>query len=182
MTKLDAGESLRITLIALFGVTVFISKALLPSPLDKMVVVIQALFLALGSLLSRPLGATKVAAIGAALTIVLRPSLAPITLAFALMYGLLTDGFISIFHANVPEGEMRAKRLTAATTVSTAITGLASYYVTVHILALLPRNPILEIIILGVGVISGLLGGFLAALISRKALRHLVVVGSSKDD
>jgi len=100
MRKSDAGESRRITLTALFGVAVFISKALLPLPLDKMVVVVQALFLALGSLLSRRLGATKVAAIGAALTLFLRPSLAPITMGFALIYGLLTDVFIFIFYVN----------------------------------------------------------------------------------
>jgi len=182
MSKLGVGESRRITLVALFGVAVFISKALLPSPLDKMLVVIQALFLALGALLSRPLGATKVAAIGAVLTSILRPALAPITIAFALIYGILTDGFIFIFQTKAPEGELRAKRLTVAMTLSTAITGLASYYVTVHILALLPRNPILEVIILVVGVISGLLAGFLAALIWRKSLRHMVAISSPKAD
>jgi len=175
MTKLDSGKPFeksslggntrRISLIALFGTLVFISKALLPSPLDKMAVVMQPLFLALGSLLSKPLGATKVAVVGAALTILLRPSLAPITIAFALIYGFLTDGFIFIFHVKAPEDEVRAKRLVAAMTLSTAITGVASYLVTVHILALLPRNPILEVVILVVGVISGLLGGYLAVLI-----------------
>lgn len=168
------GNIRRITLIALFGVSVFVSKGLLPSPLDKMLVVMQALFLALGALLSRPLGATKVAAIGATLTIFLRPALAPITVTFALIYGLLTDGFILVFHVTAPEDGVRAKRLVGAMTVSTVITGLTSYYFTVHVLALLPRNPILEIIILVVGVISGFLGGYLAVLIWTKALRHMV--------
>ena len=172
---LSLGENTRkITLIALFGVAVFISKAFLPSPIDKMVVAVQALFLALGSLLSRRFGATSVAAIGAVLTILVRPSLAFFTIAFALIYGLLTDGFISIFHVRAPRGDVRTIRLMAAMTVSTAITGLASYYVTAHVLALVPRNPVLEITILLVGVVSGLLGGYLAMLIWRKALRHIV--------
>ena len=185
MTKLDAGDTQRkpslggntrrITLIALFGVAVFTSKALLPSPIDKMVIAAQALFLALGSLLSRPLGATLVAAIGAALTVFIRPSLAPLTIAFALTYGLLTDGFIFILRVKISEWDVRADRLVAAVTMSTAITGLASYYTTVHVLALLPRNPILEITILVMGVISGLLGGYLAVLIWRRALRHTIV-------
>jgi len=180
MGKSDARESRRITLIALFGIAVFISKALLPSPLDKMLVIIQALFLALGSLLSRSLGATKVAAVGAALTSILRPTLASFTIAFSLIYGLLTDVFIFVFRVKAPEGEVRAKTLMATTTLSTAITGLASYYVTVQILALLPRNPILEVIILVVGMISGLVGGFLAALIWRNSLRHIVAMSSPK--
>ena len=104
----------------------------------------------------------------------------PITMAFALIYGLLTDGFIFIFHVKAQGEELRAKRLMAAMTLSTAITGLASYYLTVHILDLLPRNPILEVIILVVGVINGFLGGFLATLVWKKALQHIVDISSSK--
>ncbi len=65
----------RVALIALFGVIVFVSKVVIPSPIDKMTIVVQALFLILGSLLLRRLGATSVAAIGASLTILLRPHL-----------------------------------------------------------------------------------------------------------
>lgn len=162
-----------ITLIALFGVAVFVSKTFLPSPIDKMAVLPQAMFLALGSLLSRPLGATLVAAVGSALTVLVRPSLAPFTIAFGLAYGVLTDGFILTLRVKSSENDVRVSRLVAALTISTTITGLASYYTTVHILALLPRNPVLEIIILVAGVIGGLVGGFLAALIWTKALRHV---------
>lgn len=79
----------RIMLITLFGVLIFVSKALLPSPIDKMAITVQALFLALGSLLFKPFGATIVAAFGAALTVLIRPSLAHLTIIFALTYGLL---------------------------------------------------------------------------------------------
>lgn len=167
------GNTRRITLIALFGVAVFASKAFLPSPIDKMVVAAQAVFLALGSLLSRPLGATLVSVIGAALTVFIRPSLVPFTVAFALTYGLLTDGFIVVLRAKSSEGDVRVGRLVAAVTMSTAVTGLASYYTTVHVLALFPRNPTLEIIILAVGMVSGLLGGYLAALIWRRTLQRI---------
>ena len=163
----------RITLIALFGVAVFVSKTFLPSPIDKMAVLPQAMFLALGSLLSRPLGATLVSVVGSALTVLIRPALAPFTIAFAMIYGVLTDGFIFIFRVRSSERDLRVYRLVAALTISTVITGLASYYTTVHVLALLPRNPVLEVIILVVGVISGLVGGFLAALIWTKALQGI---------
>ena len=173
------GSTQRITLVVLFGVAVFLSKALLPSPMDKMVVVFQALFLVLGSLLLRRLGATSVAAIGAVLTISLRPQLPFFTLMFALIYGLLTDGLTTIFDVKTADGDVRARRLVAAVTLSTTITGLASYYTTVHILSLLPRNPALETLIFVVGVINGLLGGYLAAVIWRKALRHIAAATTS---
>lgn len=171
----------RITLIALFGVAVFVSKTLLPSPIDKMAVVPQAMFLALGSLLSRPLGATLVSVVGSALTVLIRPSLAPFTIAFALTYGLLTDGLTLILRVRSPERDLRVYRLVAALTISTIITGLASYYTTVHALALLPRNPVLEVIILVSGVTSGLVGGVLAALIWTKGLRHMVSIDRRKN-
>jgi len=141
----------RITLIALFGVAVFVSKTLLPSPIDKMAVVPQAMFLALGSLLSRPLGATLVSVVASALTVLIRPSLAPFTIAFALTYGLLTDGLTLILRVRSPERDLRVYRLVAALTISTIITGLASYYTTVHAPSLASQKPRLGSHHLGVG-------------------------------
>jgi len=176
--KLSSAEKTRrISLIALFGVAVFTSKALtafLPPPIDKMLVAPQALFLALGALLSRRFGGTMVAAIGAVLTIFMKPSLAIFTLAFALIYGILTDGFVLIFHVKTSNGDVRQKRLVFAVTLSTALSGLASYSTSV-LLELVLRNPILEIIVFVGGVINGLLGGYIAVLMWRKALRHMVV-------
>jgi len=74
----------------MFGVAVFISKIALPSPFDKTLVAFQALFLTLGALL---MGATYVSFVGGVLTAFWRASMAPFTLAFALMYGLLIDSF-----------------------------------------------------------------------------------------
>ena len=76
---------------------IFLSKGFLPTPIDKMLIAVQALFLTLGALMAKPLGATKVSAIGAILTAILRPALAPLTIIFALVYGILTDLFHSHF-------------------------------------------------------------------------------------
>jgi len=46
-------RSRKIALAIMFGVAVFISKVALPSPVDKMAIGFQALFLALGSLRAR---------------------------------------------------------------------------------------------------------------------------------
>jgi len=63
--------------------------------------------------------------------------------------------------------------LVVAVTLSTAVVGLISYYVTTHILALLPRNLVLEVSILVAGIINGLVGGYLAALIWRRVLLRM---------
>jgi len=83
------GKSRRVALAALFGVLIFISKILVPTPIDKVIVGVQAIFLALSFLLLGFLGATWVALVGGLLTAIWRAPFAPITLMFALLYGLL---------------------------------------------------------------------------------------------
>jgi len=164
----------RLALATLFGVLIFVSKIAVPMPIDKAVVVIQALLLALGFLLLGSPGATYVALVGGLLTTLLRMPFAPFTILFTLMYGLLVDGLSSIFRVKSSEVHTKAGRLVLSMTLSTALVGLLSYYITVFALGLLPRNPMLEIIILVTGTISGALGGYLAVFLWRRNLRHLV--------
>jgi len=164
----------RLILAVLFAVLVFISKTFLPTPLDKMFVVVQALFLGLGSMTLSPLGATVVSTIAGLLTSAWRAPYAPFTLGFAVLYGLLVDAFVLLFKVKAKNGTVRLKALVAGVTMATAITGMASYYTTVYVLSLLPRNIVLEVSILVIGVLNGLAGGYLAGLLWSKALRHLV--------
>lgn len=165
----------KLALTILFGAAIFISKGLLPTPMDKMLIAIQALFLALGALLAKPLGATRVAVIGALLTAIIRPALAPLTIIFAIIYGVLTDVLIYSLRVEDAENNVRTGRLAAAMTISTAITGLLSYYLSSHVLGVIPRSPVLEVAILIAGTISGLLGGYVAAIAWRKALKNLMI-------
>ncbi|MEM0488302.1 MAG: hypothetical protein QW707_03750 [Candidatus Bathyarchaeia archaeon] len=165
----------KLALTILFGVAIFISKGLLPTPMDKMLIAFQALFLALGALIAKPFGATRVAAIGALLTAIIRPTLAPLTVIFAIAYGILTDILIYAMGVEDSENSVRTKRLAAAMTVSTAITGMLSYYFSSHVLGVIPRNLVLEVTILIGGTISGLLGGYVAAIAWRKALKNLMI-------
>ena len=158
----------RIATATLFGVIIFVSKIVLPTPIDKMVVVVQALLLALGFLLLGRLGATFVAVVGGLLSVLLRISFAHFTIFFALLYGLMVDVSSYFFRVKSPDGGVRKSRMMASITLSTAFVGLSSYYVTVYILNLLPRNPILEISILAAGIINGLVGGYLATLMWKK--------------
>lgn len=165
--------SRKVALATTFGVVIFVSKTLLPTPFDKMILVVQAMFLALGFLAIGAWGATTVALIGGALTALLRAPFSIFTIAFAAIYGLLVDLLSTVFKVKDEEGVVKTKRLVAATTLSTAVVGLTSYYVTTHILTLLPRNLVLEIAILIAGVVNGLVGGYFADLVWRRGLNRM---------
>jgi len=165
--------SRRVAVATIFGAAIFVSKIILPSPIDKMVIVVQAMFLALGFLLMGALGATFVALVGGVLTALWRAPLSFFTITFAVVYGLLVDLSSLALKVKYQEGGVKTKRLVVAVTLSTAVVGLISYYVTTHILALLPRNLVLEVSILVAGIINGLVGGYLAALIWRRVLLRM---------
>jgi len=135
------------------------------------VVVVQALLLGLGALLLTPFGATLVATIGGLLTASYTSQLAFFSVIFAVIYGLLVDGLISIFKARTSETEISAHRFALAITASTAIIGFIAYGTTIAI-GLLPRNPPAEIFILIGGTLSGLVGGYLYVIIWRRAGRY----------
>jgi hypothetical protein len=165
--------SRRITMATLFGVLVFVSKILIPTPFDKMAIAPQALLLTLGFLSIGPLGATYVAAIGGLLSAAWRAPFAPFTMAFALMYGLLIDGFCYAVKIKGSQGSVRKGRLVGAVTLSTVIVGLSSYYVTVFVFSILPRNPLLEFIILIVGTLNGVIAAYLTLLVWSRVREYL---------
>jgi LytS/YehU family sensor histidine kinase len=137
------------------------------------IVVVQALLLGLGALLLTPFGATLVATIGGLLTATYTSQLAFFTIVFAVIYGLLVDGFIKLFRARSNEIEIRAHRFALAITVSTAIIGFIAYGTTI-LLGLLPANPEADVFILAGGIVTGLIGGYLDVVIWRRAARYFV--------
>lgn len=88
------------------------------------------------------------------------------------MYGLLVDCFFFIFKVNTAEKSVKTSRLIASMTVSTALVGFLSFYVTTLLLGLLQRNPILEVGILVIGTLNGTVAGYLAAIIWNKHLKN----------
>jgi hypothetical protein len=168
----------------MFGVAVFISKITLPSPFDKVLVALQALFLVLGALLMGRMGATYVSLVGGTLMAFWRAATAPFTFAFAVMYGLLVDGLILGFKAKSVKGDVKTSRMVAAVTVSTGIAGLTSYYVTVFVIPIIPRSltvvyiagfaiNVVETGILIAGLINGLIAGYVASYVWKRNLRQL---------
>lgn len=165
-------RSQRLAFAAILGGLVFVSKTVLPTPFDKVAILFQALLLALGSLATRPFGATLTSVVGGVLTAFWRAPFAPFTLGFALLYGLMIDAAVMLLRVRSLEG-VRTGRLVSAVTLATAVVGMMSYYAMSHVLQVIPRLPLeLELSILAGGIISGLAGGYIAALLWRKGLRY----------
>lgn len=162
----------RIALATLFGTLIFITKTIAPSPIDKMLIFIHALLLALGSLLLRGKGATYAALIGGILTALWRIALAPFTLLFAFLFGLFVDGFFFLFKVHINEDKVSTARLVASMTISAALVGLLSYYTSITF-GLLPRDLILEVSILTGGTLSGAIAGYFAAHVWNKYLKNV---------
>lgn len=163
----------RVALATIFGAIIFLSKIFLPSPIDKMFILVHALLLALGALVLERMGATYIAAIGGVLTALWRTAMAPFTLIFALSYGLFVDILFFILKVNTAEGNVKTSRLVASMAISTGLLGAISYYTTVHLVELLPKNPMLELSILVVGTVNGMVAGYLASVIWNRYLRNV---------
>ncbi len=164
-------QTKRLATAVLFGVIIFIAKVFIPSPINKMLIGIQALMLALGALLYRSKGATFISLVGGVLTALWNAALAPFTLFFALLYGLLVDASFILLKMDAAHSGNITIKLVIAMTASTMVVGLASYYVTVHLTGLLPSSPLLEIMILVAGIINGAVAGYLASLIWNSYLK-----------
>ena len=163
----------RIVVTTVFGALIFVSKTLVPSPINKMVVVFQALLLALSSLLLKRFGATYTGLIGGVLTSLWNLALAPFSFVFALLFGLLVDGLFFLLRVDMLGEEVNVSRMVAAMTLATAFTGFLSYYSTTHLIGLIPRNLAMEITILIIGIVSGALAGYLTSVIWNKYLRNV---------
>lgn len=158
-----------LTLAIIFGVMIFIFETLLPTPMDKAFMFFQAMLLSLGYLLIGVPGATIISLIGGSLTAIWRAPLAPFTIGFALLFGGLIDAFCFVFGAKDRDGNVKRKQLILAVTLSTMITGLAGYFLTVEF-ELMPMDPTLGMLILISGTLSGVVGGFLSIVLWKKLL------------
>ena len=89
-------NSKKVAVITLLGTLAFVSNGFLPSPIDKMVIGIQALCFSLAALLVAKGGAVYASLVTGLLLSVLRTSFFPFSLLFSLFYGLIiTDNHVS---------------------------------------------------------------------------------------
>jgi hypothetical protein len=157
----------------LLGVLAFISNGFLPSPIDKMVIGVQALCFSLAALLVPKGGATYASFVTGLLLSVLRIGLFPFSLLFSVFYGLLIDGFFFFFKVSGDTG-VRSGWLVLLLTVATGIAGVVSMFVTTMI-GLIPMMPVMYFAIIVVAVINGAVAGYLTVVIWNKYLSNLFV-------
>jgi hypothetical protein len=175
----------RLFLTALFGSIIFVVNVFLPPPLNYLLIVVQAVLLALSGLFIK-IGATYVGAVGGLLTALGSPALGPFTLLFSFLFGLLVDSFLFIFRITGSREGVNRNRLMAAMALSTMLIGILSYLAFAAFPQFVPlakgfsnvglfiqRSTMLDALVLFMGPVTGLVSGYAAAYLWNKYLRHI---------
>ena len=159
----------------MYTIVIFVINVFLPPPINYLLIVVQAVLLALSTLFIGKAGATYVGAVGGVLTALGRPALGPFTFFFAFLYGFLVDVSVFIFKITAsPEGVNR-NRLMAAMAFSTVLIGFLSYYGTVLIPKFLQSDPAIDMLVMFMGPITGAVAGYAASYLWNKYLRNINV-------
>ena len=164
-------DSRKIAVITLLGTLAFVSSGFLPSPIDKMMIGIQALCFSLAALIFPKGGAICASSVAGLLLSVLRIGFFPFSLLFSVFYGFLIDVFFHFFKVK-DEKCVKSRRLILLLTVVTGITGVASMYLTT-MMGVLPMIPAMYLAIIVVGFLNGAVAGYLTVAIWSKYLSRL---------
>jgi len=162
----------QIIITSLFGSVIFITRVFVPPPVDKLLIVVDAIFLVLGALFLKKWGATSVGAVGGVLTGLWRPAV-PFSFVFIFIYGILVDISLYGLKVNATSKGVNQNRLIISLSLSTSLIALISYYSTSIGLNIISNNQILEIMVLVMGPISGAVAGYASAYLWNKYLRNI---------
>jgi len=175
----------KLFIIALFGAIIFVTNMFLPPPLNYLVIVVQAVLLALSALFIHKGGATYVGAVGGLLTAIGSPALGPFTFFFAFLYGVYVDLCIYLLRVNGSRVGVNTKRLIAAMAISTLLIAVSSYlsfsmapnFFSAQGLAyvglFIQHNSMVDALVLFMGPASGAVAGYAVAYLWNKYLRHM---------
>jgi hypothetical protein len=160
----------------------------LPPPLNYILIVVEAVLLALSGLFIRKVGATYVGAVGGLLTALGSPALGPFTFFFTLIFGVLVDFFFLIFGINASHQRVNRNRLMASMAVSTMLIGILSYSAFAFLPQFVPlakefsgiglfiqRSTMLDALVLFMGPVTGIVAGYAASYLWNKYLRHVLI-------
>ncbi len=170
----------RILITALFSSIIFVANFFVPPPISSLLIVVQAVILALAALFVGKLGATYVGLTGGILSALSRPAFGPFTFVFTFLYGVLVDVFFVVFKAYREKTEANRTRVVLAMTFSTAIIGFMSYYVIAvypKIIELTPMTltPMMSGLVVFVATGSGISAGYAAAYLWNKYLKNISI-------
>ena len=156
----------------LFGVLIGVVYGALPFEIGDSVIVFEAVILSLSFILLGPGGAAYTGLVNGLVETPLQLSFGPFAFGVALFYGVLVDVF-SVVLKVTSEGKVHTRRLVASLSVSTIVTGLVATYAFIT-LGFGTTAPFVDVYlpVLVVGALSGTIGGFLAARIWERNLKH----------
>ena len=177
----------RLFIIALFGAMIFVTNAFLPPPLNYLIIVVQAVLLALSALFIPKGGAMYVGAVGGLLTALVSPALGPFTFFFAFLYGVFVDVFLWVFQVKGSMHGVNRNRLIAALALATLVIAVSSYsafaifpeYVNAQgfsiVSLFVQRSQMLDMMVMFMGPVTGGVAGYAAAYLWNRYLRHINV-------
>ena len=156
----------------IFGALIGVIYGALPFEIGDSLIIFEAVLLSLSFILLGPGGATYTGLINGLVETPLQLAFGPFAFGVALFYGVLVDVF-SILLRVTSEGKVHTKRLVASLSASTIITGLVATYAFIA-LGFGTTAPFLDVYlpVLVVGALSGTIGGFLAARLWDRNLKH----------
>ena len=163
----------RLFIAALFSSIIFVTNFFVPPPISYLLIVVQAVVLALATFFVGKAGATYVGLVGGVLSALARPAFGPVTFLFTFLFGLLVDAFVLAFQVSSTKEGVNRNRVISAMAFSTAIIGFSSYYVTAVYLNLIAFNLVMLGLVIFVAVGSGISAGFAAAYLWNKYLKSI---------
>jgi len=163
----------RLFIAALFSSIIFVINFFVPPPVSYLLIVVQAVILALATFFVGKAGATYVGLIGGVLSSLSRPAFGPFTFLFTFLFGLLVDIFSLVFKVSSTTEGVNRNRVIFAMTFSTAIIGFLSYYTTAVYLKIVDLNLMMSGLVVFVAAGSGISAGYAASYLWNKYLRNI---------
>ncbi len=168
----------RLFITALFSSIIFVTNFFVPPPISSLLIVVQAVVLALAALFVGKAGATYVGFVGGVLSALSRPAFGPFTFAFTLFFGLLVDGCFFAFKATPNENGANRNRVILAMATSTAVIGFLSYFIIAVALKIpeltpIEYTPMMSAFVIFVATGSGICAGYAAAYLWNKYLKSI---------
>jgi hypothetical protein len=165
----------RLFITALFSSIIFVINFFVPPPISYLLIVVQAVLLALSNFFVGKAGATYVGLVGGFLSALARPAFGPITFVFTLLFGVMVDVFSFVFKISSTTEGVNRNRVIFVMTFSTAIIGFLSYYTTAVYLQVIDLSLMMSGLVIFVATGSGISAGYAAAYLWNKYLKNISV-------
>ncbi|MEM3378153.1 MAG: hypothetical protein QW674_04305 [Candidatus Bathyarchaeia archaeon] len=171
--RVNVQKAQQLFIVSLFGSILFVTKVFFNPPWDNLLIVVQAVLLALAAFFIRTLGATYVGIVGGILTSLARPALGPLTFLFTFLFGFLVDITFHIFKVTSSSAEVKRDRTVLAMALNTALIAFLSYYITTLLFEWLPLDAVWAALMVFLGAGSGISAGYAAAYLWNKYLKNV---------